>query len=192
MRRQGLLLALFFLTSSLALASDDIFYENERDRARFMHNVLSLSVYQTTYSDITTRLSLESTAVSRKTGTGLDVGFRMHRIFGFHFFGDMSTDRTQISYGVGAKTYLPGFFLLGGNLNNLLFKRDQSRFFTYAQVMLENVESQTTGSYLTTGFRLGVEFRLLKLWSIFGYVGLSSLAGNSLSMHSGANLTFHF
>ena len=173
------------------------FAERSEYRNRFMHEVLSVSAYSIAYSDLTSQATVQNPTNTRKPAYGMELAFRVHKIFGITLNGESSDGQSQTSYGLGARAYLPGFFLLGGDLNKLIYGRQTRRFYTYAQVMLEKVaqtSTATTGAteYVTTGFRLGMEFRATYSWSIQAYGGINSLAGNSLVAHYGASLVYGF
>lgn len=189
-----ILLIGLFSVSSESNAKSWLFSNSSKEKG-FFTDSLGLSTYYISYADVNIDLSVNSANVPRKPAYGVEILLRFYKIFGFVAYMDQSQDSTQRSIGLGVRAYLPGFFLLFGDIKDVLANDSKKRVRSYAQSQIENVRdvtSTSTNGYISSAFRLGMEIRLFSSLYLTAFGGLNNFAGSNLSGHTGGGLTLLF
>lgn len=129
------------------------------------------------YQDITQEST--ATKVELNDDVSLNLDIRVFRIVLLTFHGGMATDNSRSYGGIGFKVDLPGFFMIGARLDELMRRQKRrgantSLYFKNYYISSENTDRKILGTKL--GF--SADFFLTKQYFLMFDVGLYSHGGN--------------
>ncbi len=196
----NLFLKLFFLTvivqltvtSAFANIGDYFLFDSKGNK----HSNLLVLLNNFTYKDINLNSTPESDAFVYGQTQGLSVGLRRHQIYMFSLVYRQNVENSRKTTGIAFRSYLPGFYLIGDSIQNLVIDFSKRRFHTYyeAEVAITSIVDPTTqisSKYFENALRIGLEITLISGIFLDGSIGIATYKSNNTWV-TGAGLGVRF
>lgn len=137
-----------------------------------------------TYNDINLDSAPSSDSFVYAQSQGISLGIRSNQIYMFSLVYRQNSENQRKTTGMAFRSYLPGFYLIGGSVQNLIIDFSQRRFHTYweAELDLTTIVDQTTqltSKYYENSIRIGLEITLLSGLFIDASYGLATYKSNN-------------
>ena len=122
----------------------------------------------------------------------LNLEIRTYRVFSILLTGGTAFDSSRVFYGFGFRADLPGFFMFGGNINDLIHRKRRKGVTTYFSASALLTEMPGEPKAIVAGrYALGMDIDLNHTFFINIEPSLYSHGGNQfLSLGAGLGIEF--
>jgi len=158
--------------------------------------VYEIQVEYLDYQNIKRDSNVTTGEVELGASQGISFGARFHSVLSMCILHRFNSDYSRQTTGIGFKMYVPGFFMFGGQMSNLVSSINRKNFLTYLAFEIAQTSVKDPGTRVETDFiestpRFGAE--LGHLWGVYMFVsvGMANYLGDYNLVTSGG-IGYHF